>query len=96
MNSSEVIEMSSINKVSVVHALSSRSNTGLIRYDSNWNSEKNSLELILIHSVQMQERLIQFSSCSNIESRTRDDPSGSLGPEDEFGNEKSDWLPTLK
>ena len=97
MNSLELIDMSSINKVSVVHGLSFCSNTELIRYDSNWDSEKNSLELILIHSVQIQESLVNsFSPVVILNHEQGMILTGSLGPDDEFGNEKADWLPTLK
>jgi hypothetical protein len=41
----EVIELSSINKVSLVY-VSSCSNTGSVRDDPYWTSRKNSLELI--------------------------------------------------
>ena len=43
-NSLELIELSSINKVSLVW-VSSCSNTGSIRDDPYWTSKKNSLEL---------------------------------------------------
>ncbi len=47
-NSLEVIELSSINKVSLG---SSCSNTGSIRDDTYWTSRKNSLELIELSSI---------------------------------------------
>ena len=49
-NTSELIELSSINKVSLV-LVSSYSNTGSIRDDPCWTSRKNSLELIELSSI---------------------------------------------
>ena len=49
-NSLELIELSSINKVSSVY-VSSCSNTGSIRDDPYWNSRTNSLELIELSSI---------------------------------------------
>ena len=49
-NSLELIELSSINKVSLVE-VSSCSNTGSIRDDPYWISRKNSLELIEQSSI---------------------------------------------
>jgi hypothetical protein len=50
-NSLELIELSSINKVSLVK-VSSCSNTGSIRDDSlYWTSRENSLELIELSSI---------------------------------------------
>ena len=49
-NSLELIELSSINKVSLVQ-VSSCSNTGSIRDDPYWTSTKNSLELIDLSSI---------------------------------------------
>ena len=49
-NSSELIELFSMNKVSLVY-VSSCSNTGSIRYDPYWTSSKNSLELIELFSI---------------------------------------------
>ncbi len=46
-NSLELIELSSINKVSVVQ-VSFSSNTGSMREDPYWTSRENSLELIWI------------------------------------------------
>ena len=47
-NSLELIEISSINKVSLVY-VSLCSNTGSIRDDLRWTSTKNSLELIELY-----------------------------------------------
>jgi hypothetical protein len=49
-NSLELIELSSINKVSIVY-VSSCSNTGSIRDDPYWTSRKNSLELIELSNI---------------------------------------------
>jgi hypothetical protein len=49
-NSLELIELSSINKVSLV-LLSSCSNIGSIRDDPYWTSRDNSLELIELFSI---------------------------------------------
>ena len=49
-NSLELIELSSINKVSLVQ-VSSCSNTGSIRDDPYWTFRKNSLELIELSSI---------------------------------------------
>jgi hypothetical protein len=49
-NSLELLELSSINKVSLVY-VSSCSNTGSIRDDPYWTSKKNSLELIELSSI---------------------------------------------
>ena len=49
-NSLELIELSSINKVSLVQ-VSSFGNTGSIRDDPYWISRKNSLELIELSST---------------------------------------------
>ena len=49
-NSLELIELSSMNKVSLVK-VSSCSNTGSIRDDPYWISRENSLELIELSSV---------------------------------------------
>ena len=49
-NSLELIELSSINKVSLVY-VSFCSNTGSIRDDPYWISRKNSLELIKLSSI---------------------------------------------
>ena len=45
-----MIELSSINKVSLVK-VSSRSNTGSIKDDPYWTSRKNILELIELSSI---------------------------------------------
>ena len=50
MNNLEQIELSSINKISLVQA-SSCSNTESIRDDLYWTSRKNSLELIKLSSI---------------------------------------------
>ena len=50
-NSLELIELSSIKKVSLVK-VSSCSNTGSIRDDPYWTSIKNSLELIELSSIK--------------------------------------------
>ena len=52
-----MIELSSINKVSLVW-ISSCSNTGSIRDDSYWTSRKNSLELIELFSINKVSLLI--------------------------------------
>jgi hypothetical protein len=62
-NSLELIELSSINKVSLIW-VSSCSNTGSIRDDPNWTSRENSLELIELSSIN-KVSLIWVSSCSN-------------------------------
>jgi hypothetical protein len=49
-NSLELIELSSINKVSL-GKVSCCSNTGSIRDDPYWTSRKNSLELIELSSI---------------------------------------------
>jgi hypothetical protein len=49
-NSFELIELSSLNKVSLVK-VSSCSNTGSIRDDPSWTSRENSLELIELSSL---------------------------------------------
>jgi hypothetical protein len=49
-NSLELLELSSINKVSLVY-VSSCSNTGSIRDDPYWTSRENSLELIELSSI---------------------------------------------
>ena len=49
-NSLELIELSSINKVSLV-LVSCCSNTGSIRDDSYWTCRKNSSELIELSSI---------------------------------------------
>jgi hypothetical protein len=49
-NSFELIELSSINKVSLVY-VSSCSNTGSIRDDPYWTSRNNRLELIELSSI---------------------------------------------
>ena len=49
-NSLEMIELSSINKVSLVQ-VSSCSNTGSIKDDPWWTSNKNSLKLIKLSSI---------------------------------------------
>jgi hypothetical protein len=49
-NSLELIELSSINKVSFVQ-VSSCSNTGSINDDPYWTSRENSLELIELSSI---------------------------------------------
>ncbi len=49
-NSLELIELSSINKVSL-DWISPSSNTGSIRDDPYWTSRKNSLELIELSSI---------------------------------------------
>ena len=49
-NNLELIELSSINKVSLVY-VSSCSNTGSIRDDPYWSSKKTSLELIGLSSI---------------------------------------------
>ena len=49
-NSLELIELSSINKVSLVQVFSCR-NTGSIRDDPYWTSGKNSLKLIDLSSI---------------------------------------------
>ena len=61
--SKSLIELSSINKVSLVQ-VSSCSNTGSIRDDPYWNSRKNSLELVELSSIN-KVILVQVSSCSN-------------------------------
>ena len=50
-NSLDLIELSSINKVSLVQ-VSFCSNTGSIRDDPYWISRKNSLELIELSSIK--------------------------------------------
>ena len=50
MNSVELMELSSINEVSLVQ-VSSCSNTGSIRDDPYWTSRKNSLELMELSSI---------------------------------------------
>ena len=49
-NSLELIELSSINKVSLVQVFFC-SNTGSIRDDPYWTSRKNSLELVELSSI---------------------------------------------
>jgi hypothetical protein len=49
-NSLKLIELSSINKVSLVY-VSSYGNTGSIRDDCYWTSRGNSLELIELSSI---------------------------------------------
>ena len=49
-NSLELVELSSINKVSLVY-VSSCSNTGSIRDDPYWTSRKNCLELIELSGI---------------------------------------------
>jgi hypothetical protein len=49
-NSSELIELSSVNKVSLVY-VSSCSNTASIRDGPYWTSRKNSLRLIELSSI---------------------------------------------
>jgi ribosomal protein L7Ae-like RNA K-turn-binding protein len=66
-----MIELSSINKVSLVY-VSSCSNTGSIRDDPYWTSRENSLELIELSSIN-KVSLVYVSSCSNIGS-VRGDP----------------------
>ena len=51
-NSLELIEISSINKVSLVE-VSSCCNTGSIRDDPYWTSRKNSLELVELSSIKL-------------------------------------------
>ena len=70
-NGLELIELLSINKVSLVW-VSSSSNTGSIRDDPYWTLRKNSLELIELSSIN-KVSLVQVSSCSNTGS-IRDDP----------------------
>ena len=62
-NSIEVIDLSSINKVSSVW-VSSSDNTGSIRDDPYWTSRNNSLELIELSSIN-KVSLVYVSSCSN-------------------------------
>jgi hypothetical protein len=50
-NSLELIELSSINKVSLVQVFSCMYNTGSIRDDPYWTSMENSLELIELSSI---------------------------------------------
>ena len=59
----ELIELSSINKVSLVK-VSFCSNTGSIRDDPYWTSRKNSLEVMEISSIN-KVSFVQISSCSN-------------------------------
>ena len=59
-NSSELIELSSINKVRLVW-VSFCSNTGSMRDDPYWTSRKNSLELIALSSVN-KVSLVKFPS----------------------------------
>ena len=68
----ELIELSSINKVSQLIKVFSCNNTGSIRDDPNWTSRKNSLELIELSSIN-KFNLVYVSSCSNTGSM-RDDP----------------------
>jgi hypothetical protein len=68
----ELIELSSINKVSLVY-VSFCSNTGSIRDDPYWTSRKNSLELIELSSIN-KVSLVYVSFCSNTGS-IRDDPN---------------------
>ena len=49
-NSLELIELASMNKVSLVE-VSSCSNTGSIRDDPHWTSRKNSLELMKLSCI---------------------------------------------
>ena len=70
-NSLELVELSSINKVSLVQIFSC-SNTGSIRDNPYWTSRKNSLELIELSSIN-KVSLVQVSSCSKTGS-IRDDP----------------------
>jgi hypothetical protein len=67
----ELIELSSINKVSLVKVSFWRK-TGSVRDDPYWISRKNSLELIELSSIN-KVSLVQVSSCSNTGS-IRDDP----------------------
>jgi hypothetical protein len=66
-----LIELSSINKVSLVK-VSSCSNTRSITDNPYWNSRKNSLELIELSSIN-KVTLVKVSSCSDTGS-IRDDP----------------------
>ena len=70
-NSLEGIELSSINKVSLVY-VSSCNSTGSIRDDRYWTSRENSLELIELSSIN-KVSLVYVSSCSNTGS-IRDEP----------------------
>ena len=74
--SSELEELFSMNKVSLVH-VSSCSNTGSIKDDPYWTSSKTSLELIELSSIN-KVSLVHVSSCSNTGS-VRDDPYWLLG-----------------
>ena len=61
-NSLELVELSSINKISLVE-VSSCSNTGSIRDDFYLTSRKNSLELTKLYPVYMKVSLVyRFSS----------------------------------
>jgi hypothetical protein len=62
-NSLELIDLSSINKVSLVW-VSSCSNTRSIRDIPCWTSRENGLELIELSSKKISSGL-QVSSCSN-------------------------------
>jgi hypothetical protein len=66
----ELIELSSINKVSLVW-VSSCINTGSIRDDPYWTSSENSSELIELSSIN-KVSLVQVSSCNT--GSIRDDP----------------------
>ena len=57
-NNLELIELSSIDKVSLV-SVSSYSNTGSIRDDPYWTTRKNSLELIELSSIN-KVSLVRF------------------------------------
>ena len=70
-NSLVLIELFSVNKVSLVLA-SCCSNTGSIRDDPYWTSRKKSLELMELSSIN-KVSLVQVSSCSNTRSIS-DDP----------------------
>ena len=62
-NSLELIELSSINKVSLAW-VPSCSNTGSIRDDPYWISRKNSLELMELSSKN-NVSLVEVSFCSD-------------------------------
>ena len=63
-NSLELIELSSINKVSLVW-VSPCSNTGSIRDDPYWTYRKNSLELIELSNINKVSLDWLRRSCSN-------------------------------
>ena len=62
MNSLELIELSSINKVCLVHVFPC-SNTGSTRDDPYWASRKNSLKMTELSSIN-KVSLVKVSSCN--------------------------------